>query len=119
MSDTTSIREAVPLYVTLLVFGGQIGLPVFVATMMLSSKVRRHGSLINFCATWIIYSIVYCLTCVTVNDSLWAVELIIDSDSIYEGHWHSQNTQSLACRTQAVFVHGVAPLCVSTLRGHT
>lgn len=67
MVGSTSIRDAVPLYVTLLVFGGQIGLPVFVATMLLSSKVKRHGSLINFCATWIIYSVVYCLTYVSIT----------------------------------------------------
>lgn len=37
-------------------------MPLFVATMLVSSKVKRHMTLINFCWTWIIYSIVYCLT---------------------------------------------------------
>lgn len=55
------------LYVFLQVAGGQVGLPLFVVTMLVSSKVKRHLTLINFCWTWIVYSIVYCLTYVKVS----------------------------------------------------
>ena len=50
------------LFVALQVIGGQIGLPLFVATMLLARSVKRHFILMNFCFSWIFYSIAYCLT---------------------------------------------------------
>ena len=56
------IGQLKPLFVTLQVIGGQVGLPLFIGTMLFSKKVKRHLMLVNFCGSWIIYSIVYCLT---------------------------------------------------------
>lgn len=50
------------LFIILQVIGGQFGIPLFIATMLFSSRVKRHLMLVNFCGSWIIYSIVYCLT---------------------------------------------------------
>lgn len=59
---STQISRLSPLFVTLQVIGGQVGLPLFIGTMLFSKKIKRHLMLVNFCGSWIIYSIVYCLT---------------------------------------------------------
>ena len=50
------------LFIILQIFGGQVGLPVFVGTMILAPSVKRHWTLINFLVSWIMYSMVFCLT---------------------------------------------------------
>lgn len=50
------------LFISLQVIGGQIGLPLFIATMLLARSVKRHYILVNFCFSWIVYSVAYCLT---------------------------------------------------------
>ncbi|EJC98875.1 uncharacterized protein FOMMEDRAFT_23277 [Fomitiporia mediterranea MF3/22] len=83
------------LFIFLQVFGGQIGMPLFVGTMLLSSSVKRHLTLVNFCVSWIIYSIVYCLT-------------------IYHDVDRFTGVASRLCVAQAGLVHGVVPLAVVT-----
>ena len=55
LSDLTSVFFAIHLA------GGHIGLPILVATFLLSKTAKRHPTIINFCITWIIYSVIYCL----------------------------------------------------------
>ncbi|KAI0756825.1 hypothetical protein C8Q80DRAFT_1091399 [Daedaleopsis nitida] len=43
------------------ILGGHIGLPILVATFLFSKTAKRHPTVINFCVTWILYSIIYCL----------------------------------------------------------
>ena len=57
-----NILDLQPLFIFLQVFGGQIGMPLFVGTLLFAPSVKRHLTLVNFCLSWIIYSIVYCLT---------------------------------------------------------
>ncbi|KAH8108711.1 hypothetical protein DFH11DRAFT_1069631 [Phellopilus nigrolimitatus] len=83
-----------PLFVFLQVFGGQIGLPLFVGTMIFSRSVKRHLTLVNFCVSWIIYSVVYCL-------------------SIYHSGDRRTGLSHRTCVTQAAMVHGVVPLAVT------
>lgn len=57
-----SIAHFRTLFVFLQAFGGQVGLPLFVGTMIMAPSVKRHWTLINFLISWIIYSVVYSLT---------------------------------------------------------
>ena len=59
-----SVKRYEALFIFFQVFGGQVGMPLFIITMLFAPSVKRHLTLVNFCASWIIYSIVYCLTCV-------------------------------------------------------
>ncbi|KAL5512797.1 hypothetical protein ACEPAG_3063 [Sanghuangporus baumii] len=90
-----SVKKYEALFIFLQVFGGQIGMPLFIVTMMFAPSVKRHLTLVNFCASWIIYSIVYCLT-------------------VYHDGDRSTGINSRLCYAQAVMVHGVVPLSVVT-----
>jgi len=48
-------------FLALHIAGGQVGLPIIILTFILSKNVHRHPTLINFCITWSISSIAYCL----------------------------------------------------------
>lgn len=50
-----------PVFLTLHIIGGQIILPILVATCICSKTVMRHPTLINFLSTWIIHSVCSCL----------------------------------------------------------
>jgi len=91
---STRISQLTPLFVTLQVIGGQVGLPLFIGTMLFSKKIKRHLMLVNFCGSWIIYSIVYCLT-------------------IYNHRLDDHGAGRRLCIAQAVMVHGVVPLSVT------
>lgn len=52
------------LYLACLIGGGQVGLPILIATFLFAKKVYRHPTLINFCITWVIYSVSYSMLCV-------------------------------------------------------
>ena len=48
-------------YVGLHIAGGHIGMPVLVLLFLCSKHVQRPITVINFCITWIVYSISYSL----------------------------------------------------------
>ena len=51
-----------PVWLTLHIAGGQVLLPLAVLTFLFTSNFAgRHLTLINFCITWIIYSVLYCI----------------------------------------------------------
>ncbi|PCH33972.1 hypothetical protein WOLCODRAFT_135422 [Wolfiporia cocos MD-104 SS10] len=56
-----NLRDLAPLFFGLHIAGGHVGLPLLVLTCLLSKKVKRHPTIINFCLTWIIYSVSYSL----------------------------------------------------------
>ncbi|KAH9944229.1 uncharacterized protein BXZ73DRAFT_96718 [Epithele typhae] len=58
LTDLTSVFFAIHLV------GGHIGLPLLVVTFLFSKTAKRHPTIINFCVTWIIYSVIYCLMAV-------------------------------------------------------
>ena len=55
------LQHLTSAYLALLISGGQIGLPIVVLTASVCKKVNWHPTIFNFCITWIVYSIVYCL----------------------------------------------------------
>jgi hypothetical protein len=55
------LQHLTSVYLALLISGGQIGLPAIVLTASMCRKVTWHPTIINFCITWIVYSIIYCL----------------------------------------------------------
>ncbi|KAH7930427.1 hypothetical protein BV22DRAFT_63183 [Leucogyrophana mollusca] len=79
-----------PVFLFLLVAGGQVGLPIIVCTAIFSRRLAWHPTLINFCVTWIVYSVVYCLY-------------------LYSGG-NRENPPSRICIVQASMVHGAAPM---------
>ncbi|KAH7908006.1 hypothetical protein BJ138DRAFT_1182048 [Hygrophoropsis aurantiaca] len=84
------LRHLSTTYLFLLVSGGQIGLPIIVFTVLYSRKLAWHPTLVNFCITWIIYSVVYCLYLYSGADS--------DNP-----HWQ-------ICLAQASMTHGAPPM---------
>lgn len=60
-SSRLNLEHLTPLYLALQIIGGQIGLPIIITTILFSKRISRHPTLINFCITWVIYSISYCI----------------------------------------------------------
>jgi len=87
----TGFDRLIPLYLVLHIVGGQVGLPIIIATLLTSKKVARHPTLVNFFCTWVIYSIVYCIL-------------------LYSGQRHQP--PSILCEVQSALVHGASPMCV-------
>ncbi|KAI5114586.1 hypothetical protein M0805_008629 [Coniferiporia weirii] len=84
-----------PVWLALHIAGGQVGLPLAVLTFILASRSSgrpRYLTLINFCITWIVYSISYCLL-------------------LYAGQ-ADQNLDSPTdlCIAQASLIHGATPM---------
>jgi hypothetical protein len=52
-------------YLILLVLGGHVGMSLLLATNFLSSHVKRHIMFVNFCITWMIYTLANTLLSVT------------------------------------------------------
>ncbi|KAI5120774.1 hypothetical protein M0805_004737 [Coniferiporia weirii] len=61
--------------------------------MLIAPGVKRHLTLVNFLVSWIINSVVYCLT-------------------VYHGGDRSSGLGGRICVVQAVMIHGVVPLAV-------
>ncbi|KZT02443.1 uncharacterized protein LAESUDRAFT_815296 [Laetiporus sulphureus 93-53] len=55
------LLKLVPLFFTLHIVGGHVGLPMLVCTFFASKTTRSNPIIINFCVTWVIYSISFCL----------------------------------------------------------
>ena len=49
----------VPAFVTLLVIGGQVGLPILILTCLRFKRLNRHSTFVNCCLASIIYSLVF------------------------------------------------------------
>jgi len=81
-------------YVALHIIGGQIGLPIIIVTFLLAKNVNRHPTLVNFCITWIIYSVSYCLL-------------------IYSGVPRDGPASGHICLVQAAMCHGAPTMAVT------
>ncbi|TDL17629.1 hypothetical protein BD410DRAFT_541632 [Rickenella mellea] len=93
-----SVKQIGPLLITLQIVGGQVALPLFVGTMLvLSNKMQvvAHPALINFCITWIVYSIIYCLT-------------------VYDRQEDILGWGRNVCTMQGILVHGVVPMTATS-----
>ncbi|EGO31047.1 hypothetical protein SERLADRAFT_364779 [Serpula lacrymans var. lacrymans S7.9] len=55
------LHNLAPIYLFLLIAGGQVGLPIIAFTYVFSKRISRCSTIINYCVTWIIYSVVYSL----------------------------------------------------------
>ena len=56
-----NLRALTPVFLTIQLAGGHIGLPILIATFLFSKTAKRHPTVVNFCVIWILYSIIYCL----------------------------------------------------------
>lgn len=90
------LGSLVEVYATLLIAGGQAGLPIIILTFLFAKNVHRHPTVVNFCITMIIYSIVFCL--------LWVFSLlfrlkicIVDSVTGYMAATIVWNTLTTLC----------------------
>ncbi|KAI0375183.1 hypothetical protein BV20DRAFT_253376 [Pilatotrama ljubarskyi] len=82
-----------PVFLAIHVIGGHIGLPLVVATYLFSKTARRHPTIINFCAIWILYSIIYCLL-------------------LYGGRNLQEHPPYALCLIQAAMNYGAPPMAV-------
>ncbi|KAH9858011.1 hypothetical protein C2E23DRAFT_880684 [Lenzites betulinus] len=87
------LRGLTPLFLTIHILGGHIGLPLLVATFLFSKTVKRHATIINFCVIWILYSIIYCLL-------------------LYGGTALQKDPPHALCLTQAAMNYGAPPMAV-------
>lgn len=60
-TDTPDLSAYIPPYFALHIVGGHIGLPILVLTFIISKRAKRSITVINFCITWILFSVSYCL----------------------------------------------------------
>ncbi|KAI4528319.1 hypothetical protein K525DRAFT_276279 [Schizophyllum commune Loenen D] len=105
MSGTDSISDSVPnlqrltaLYTFLHVAGGLVGLPIIIATVVLSRHASRHPTMINLFISLFIYSLSYLL-------------LIFGRQQ--EEQFDPAGKPSALCQAQQALVHG-APTMAST-----
>ncbi|TFK77358.1 hypothetical protein BDN72DRAFT_39716 [Pluteus cervinus] len=93
MSSTPNYQHLRIVFFVLHIIGGHVGLPILVAIFHLSKKISRPPTLINFCISWIFFSVFYCI-------SLF--------DDLRRGYEPEQ--PSNACRAQAILVYGAPPM---------
>ncbi|KAL0951538.1 hypothetical protein HGRIS_008222 [Hohenbuehelia grisea] len=94
MPAAPNLQHLSPAYFAFHIAGGHIGLPILVLTFLFAKSITRHPTLINFCVTWIIYSISY-------------------SIRLYQGLHQDDDPTSIGCHVQAVMIHGTTPMCVT------
>ncbi|KZT34386.1 hypothetical protein SISSUDRAFT_289168 [Sistotremastrum suecicum HHB10207 ss-3] len=94
------------IFTVLQVLGGQIALPVLLATFICVKGLRRNFVIKSFCLTWIISSISYCL-------ELYAFHFVLPesrSDDILEP------STDIFCLNQAALINGcITMTSVATL----
>ncbi|KAI0830493.1 hypothetical protein BC628DRAFT_872170 [Trametes gibbosa] len=90
------LRGLTPVFLTIHVLGGHIGLPLLVATFLFSKTAKRHTTIINFCVIWILYSIIYCLL----------------GGRLYGGTRLQEDPPYALCLTQAAMNYGAPPMAV-------
>ncbi|KAI0778365.1 hypothetical protein BD413DRAFT_106651 [Trametes elegans] len=82
-----------PLFFTIHLVGGHVGLPALVATFLLSKTAKRHATVVNFCVVWILYSIIYCLL-------------------LYGGRATQEHPPHALCLAQAAMTYSAPPMAV-------
>ncbi|KAF5352655.1 hypothetical protein D9756_005974 [Leucocoprinus leucothites] len=90
--SSPSFAHLQPVFLALHIAGGQVGLPLVIATLLLFKKVARHPTLINFFCIWVIYSVIFCLF-------------------LYSGQQDQQQPSNL-CQVQSALIHGAPPMSV-------
>ncbi|KAF8585853.1 hypothetical protein K439DRAFT_1615638 [Ramaria rubella] len=93
MSDTVPLDGRLAAFLTLQILGGHVGMTLMLLTSSLSHRIIRHPIFINFCATWMLYSLSYTLL-------------------FYAGQTTNQHPSFLLCATQSAMVYG-APAMIS------
>ena len=58
----TGTGSLMATYVGLHIAGGHVGMPVLVLLFLCSKRIQRPVTVINFCITWILFSMSYCLS---------------------------------------------------------
>ncbi|KAI0803333.1 hypothetical protein BC629DRAFT_120101 [Irpex lacteus] len=86
--DSSALRS---VYLALHIAGGHIGLPILVLTFFISKRVHRPATVINFCITWIVYSVSYTLL-------------------FYGGYHDHRKPPFELCFVQAAMIHGSPPM---------
>ena len=103
---------ATGIFLALHISGGIVGLPIAVATIVASKQVSRHPTLINFCITWFISSLIY--TLLYDGKCLWCYPRLIKVTilRLYAGHIRDDDPPSNLCLAQAAMSAGAFPMCV-------
>ncbi|KZS96248.1 hypothetical protein SISNIDRAFT_450898 [Sistotremastrum niveocremeum HHB9708] len=90
------------VFTALLVIGGQVGLPILLASFLFVRTAVRSLVVNSFCFTWIVYSISYCLLLYTSRSDKGTADIIPTNDEL--------------CLFQAALINGSqAMTAVSTL----
>ncbi|KAL4263414.1 hypothetical protein AB1N83_005869 [Pleurotus pulmonarius] len=91
IASSPNLEHLAPYFFALHLAGGHIGLPILLLTFIFAKNVVRHPTLLNFCITWIIYSISYCIR-------------------MYSSVYHNTDANSFDCKVQAIMIHGAPPM---------
>lgn len=89
--DIPNLSRFKTSYFALHIAGGHIGMPILVLLFIVSKRVHRPASVINFCVTWVIYSVAYSLL-------------------MYTGYHGEEHPPFKLCLTQAAMIHGAPPM---------
>ncbi|KAG1757158.1 hypothetical protein EDB19DRAFT_15152 [Suillus lakei] len=92
-----NLKHLISVYLSLLIAGGHILLPIIITTALLHKKLCWHPTLINLCMTWVFYSIIHCLYLYTGEDT----------------HPRYQTV----CTMQAAMIYGAAPMATVAVVG--
>lgn len=100
------------VFLALHISGGIVGLPIAVATIVASKQVSRHPTLINFCITWFLSSLIYTLL---YDNIVVHAALALTPNALirlYAGHIRDDHPPSNLCLAQAAMAAGAFPMCV-------
>lgn len=110
VTDLSSLKN---VWLALHIAGGQVLLPLAVLTFIFAPKSasrHRYITLVNFCVSWIVYSLVYCLLYVLKN-SLHLRTCSLNDYRLYSGQVSTTpDAPSNLCIAQASLIHGAPPM---------
>ncbi|KAF8474304.1 hypothetical protein JB92DRAFT_3052414 [Gautieria morchelliformis] len=78
-------------FLILLVLGGHVGMPLILSATFFSGHVFRHPVFVNFCITWMLYSLAYTLL-------------------LYAGQITNPQPKFNLCMTQSAMIYGSPPM---------
>jgi hypothetical protein len=71
--DSDDRRGLLTAFLALQILGGHVGIPLMLLTIFFSRQIMRHPIFVNFCATWILFTLSYTLLSVNLLHPVFGI----------------------------------------------